>query len=603
MSQESQMNGNFIGRKLMKSLSEATARRRDDLNGESIVPSDDVYVHFFLIIPHTLHESIQYLTNSHLYRLRQHQFHDPIFRTQSEEPRSPRDLNESIHSNSAFLNYDVFSHGSSHISDLETQGSATSGRYSGSKVSEESLPFSINEAFIDSNFLNHNTCIDFMDCATMMPVEYNSLPRRKCSYHANEYRTNSLPRKHVEQRFQEPISQEEVPICNFNLAHLRAHDTFSLESKSGSKQNVAEIGQRRYSCGVQDAMRHLNQDDFENLQTLVRRNSMNTFYTQQQSDDDDDDETESDEYCSTCSSETDSKEEKEIFIDFKPSVSPVQKRMSRTLCDEEPMEKQPDSDNEDGLITSTSEEDLRMRDNQSKSCMHTYSNVPVRQDDNLLKLPNEWDVNANNRREKFRKRSISLEKAAGEESGNDELKNRLMKSGPPSPCLDERSKNISAYPSSDSLLNDSMRDHSDGNWNESQATVLQIDSNVSDSGLVSSATIQRKNISLQRQHSSMDIEALEVEDQFQDQSIITTSSTLKSGILSATAVNNNKTNVLPVLPQPTPSIAVIPSVSMEAEDFERFNTHRKSLPSTAISNRQNTRRRSVEPIVHHYSNV
>lgn len=36
------MNGNFIGRRLMKSLSEAAAKRRDDFNGESVVPSDDM---------------------------------------------------------------------------------------------------------------------------------------------------------------------------------------------------------------------------------------------------------------------------------------------------------------------------------------------------------------------------------------------------------------------------------------------------------------------------------------------------------------------------------------------------------------------------------
>lgn len=427
-----------------------------------------------------------------IYRLREHQFHDMLCRTQSEEPpRSPREINES-----PYMNYDVFSRGSSHISDLE--GSATSGRYSVSKVSEDSLPFSLNEAFIDSNVLNHNSCIDFMDSATLLPLEYNSLPRRKCSYHANEYRTNSLPRKHTE--FRDQSSQEEIPIAKFSLAHIKAHDTFSLESKTGT--NVAELNQRRYSCGIQDGMRHLSQSDFDNLQTLVRRNSLNTFYRQQS--DDEDEETESDEYCSTCSSETDSKEEKEIFIDFKPSVSPVRKRMSRTSYDDE--EKQQD----DTVITSTSEEDLRMR--ESMAYMHTYSNIPIpRHEDNLLKLPNERDVNANNRREAFRKRSISLEKPAGEGTEIDDYK--PVKSGPPSPCLIDKSKNISTYPSADSL---STRDQcSDANWNESQATVLQIDPNLPDS--LSTSTLKRKHLTLQHQHSSVDIEALEVEDQFYDQ--------------------------------------------------------------------------------------
>lgn len=430
-------------------------------------------------------------------------------------------MNESVHSNPAYINYDMISRGSSRISDLETQGSVTSGRYTASKASEESLPFSINEAYIDANILNHNSCMDFMDCATMLPLEYNSLPRRKCSYHANEYRTNSLPRKNTEHRSfvhqkeddeEEDEEEVEVPISKCSLAHLKTHGTFSIESKTGSNATVAEINQRRFSCGIQDAISHLSESDFENLQQMVRRNSVNTFYCNRQQSDDEDDETESDEYCSTCSSETESKEEKEIFIDFKPSMSPIQKRMSKSVYDDKSFDQEPESANDDPAITSTSEEDLRMRDEISILNMHTYSNVPIRHDDHLLKLPGERDVNANNRREAFRNRSISLDKNAGDEIESDEYP-KHMKSGPPSPCLDDKSKNISTYPSADSL---STRDHSDGNWNESQATVLQLESGETIPSL-STSTLKRKTVTLQHQHSSVDIEALEVEDQFVDQ--------------------------------------------------------------------------------------
>lgn len=419
------------------------------------------------------------------------------------------------------MNYDMFSRGSSRISDLETQGSVTSGPCTASKASEESLPFSINEAYIDANILNHNSCIDFMDCATMLPLEYNSLPRQKCSYHANEYRTNSLPRKNTEHRTfihqkkeddEEEEEEVEVPITKCNLAHLKTHGTFSIDSKTGSKPTVAEMKQRRFSCGIQDAISHLTESDIKNLQQMVRRNSVNTFYCDRQQSDDEDDETESDEYCSTCSSETESKEEKEIFIDFKPSVSPIEKTISKSLYDDESFDQEPDSANDDPAITSTSEEDLRVIDEKSMLNMHTYSNVSIWHDDHLLKLPGERDVNANNRRETFRNRSISLDKNAGEETECDEY-HKHMKSGPPSPCLDDKIKNISTYPSADSL---STRDHSDGNWNESQATVLQLESGETIPSLCTS-TLKRKTVTLQHQHSSVDIEALEVEDQFVDQ--------------------------------------------------------------------------------------
>lgn len=79
---------------------------------------------------------------------------------------------------------------------------------------------------------------------------------------------------------------------------------------------------------------------------------------------------------------------------------------------------------------------------------------------------------------------------------------------------------------------------------------------------------------------------------------------MKSGSAQNVA-NNNRTAL--VIPTKTPSIAVIPSVSMEAEDHEMLMaTHRKSIPSipsAAMSSRQNVRRKSAEPIVHIYSNV
>ncbi|XP_046144557.1 uncharacterized protein LOC114878668 isoform X3 [Osmia bicornis bicornis] len=67
----------------------------------------------------------------------------------------------------------------------------------------------------------------------------------------------------------------------------------------------------------------------------------------------------------------------------------------------------------------------------------------------------------------------------------------------------------SPFASSDSLTNDVTRDHSDGIWNESQATVLQADS----LALLTPSSRRRHLLLLQhQQRSSMDTEALDVEE-------------------------------------------------------------------------------------------
>lgn len=67
----------------------------------------------------------------------------------------------------------------------------------------------------------------------------------------------------------------------------------------------------------------------------------------------------------------------------------------------------------------------------------------------------------------------------------------------------------SPFVSSDSLTNDATRDHSDGIWNESQATVLQADS----LALLTPSSRRRHLLLLQhQQRSSMDTEALDVEE-------------------------------------------------------------------------------------------
>lgn len=426
--------------------------------------------------------------------------HDLLHRTQSEEPpRSPRELLEQ--QRSIFSTFDTYSH----PSDLETSKSdifmsehthghsrnlsQASGISDRSIDSHDIVALQSNNNFIDPGLVNTTGCIDFMESATQLHYDSNSLPRRKCFYHSIEYQTNSLPRKHANQYdFDGNETNDATERIKASLSQFRAHGTFSLESNASSNQSV-DYTKRRYSCAIPETLRHLNESDFEDLQSIVRRNSVNAFYTRAQSDDDDDDdESETEEYCSTCDSgeeEEDVEEggnEKEIFIDFKPSMSPTQSpygrsiRLQKTRSEGEIMcEKRREINHNDVPMVSTSEEELKVPDNDNER--YSYSPFPIKDEnvcdkEHYLKLPKDKVANGKNRREAFRNRSISLEQSALPDE-NDSAGNRSGDSKPTSPT--DKYKNISTFPSSDSLANDLTRDHSDGNWNESQVTVLQVD--------------------------------------------------------------------------------------------------------------------------------
>ncbi|XP_014468959.1 PREDICTED: uncharacterized protein LOC106741436 isoform X2 [Dinoponera quadriceps] len=149
------------------------------------------------------------------------------------------------------------------------------------------------------------------------------------------------------------------------------------------------------------------------------------------------------------------------------------------------------------------------------------------------------------RRGLFRKRSVSLEDGVQGLSSDDFMLPRSLPTSPTSPTAAAAPRRISQSPkddslpsgallhttfappgfsagtsiigqvtspfaSSDSLTNDVTRDHSDGIWNESQATVLQADS----LALLTPSSRRRHLLLLQhQQRSSMDTEALDVEDE------------------------------------------------------------------------------------------
>lgn len=220
------------------------------------------------------------------------------------------------------------------------------------------------------------------------------------------------------------------------------------------------------------------------------------------------------------------KQEKEIFIDFKPRISPVtsprsrKKRLQKTLSEGEILIDQRhfselSADAFHHPIASASEEDLKTPidddDDDASSAasaatklMYSYRNAPIKDEgicdkNHLLKLPRDDDdttVGVRTRREAFRKRSISLEDPSilldDDEDASTAI-NAMSSStittvqvhtpaksaSPPSPSscgVDGLSiRGHSDFPSTDSLANDLTRDHSDSIWNESQATVLQAD--------------------------------------------------------------------------------------------------------------------------------
>ncbi|XP_041450683.1 uncharacterized protein LOC111080405 isoform X2 [Drosophila obscura] len=167
------------------------------------------------------------------------------------------------------------------------------------------------------------------------------------------------------------------------------------------------------------------------------------------------------------------------------------------------------------------------------------------------------------KRSQFRKRSVSLDDdyaaAAGIFPAPGPGPGLRLPSTPASPCREELLlANVSTYPSSDSLANDTTRDHSDGIWNESQVTVLTADQHISDgsysSNLLLTPSSKRKNLLLQhQQRSSVDTDALDFEEQSPTYGL----QTLPKIIKTPTPTTSRPASTLPLAPPP--AIAVTPS--------------------------------------------
>ncbi|XP_058453146.1 uncharacterized protein LOC131431442 isoform X9 [Malaya genurostris] len=315
----------------------------------------------------------------------------------------------------------------------------------------------------------------------------------------------------------------------------------------------------------------------------------------------DDTKSSSDESCSTCDSESekDNKEEEEIFIDFKPRVSPVpspnvvkKKKLQKTLSEGEILL---DRKKTSVALISASEEDLKSPGGVLQQDTNLeFSETPIKDEGVFIGSL----ANSDRKKESFRKRSISLdertsteeEKGLLEELEADSKDDKII-TAPPSPSREEKLsiKSHSPFHSSESLA---TRDNSDGIWNESQTTIMT--PSLTDNGKLT-PTSRRKNLLLQhQQRSSMDTDALDMEDIADQplpplpvtavslQSISTTVSTCiltvasqlpatasqsACSLVNATATTTTTTAMTGIV-KPTPSIAVIPSLSMEREERE-----------------------------------
>lgn len=417
--------------------------------------------------------------------------HEPLHRTQSEEPpRSPFEMVKSpYHTNFVMRSGTPSAHSQLDAShgDFLPQESNTTNSAVKLSTSEDSVSMMFGFPHMFSSRISRGTNAGYIDnVSSQGSTEFNSLPRRKCAFHGGEYKTNSLPRNDKLQHYR---NQYEFQDDNDNDDNDN-DDSMLNQQCAEPYLHAQNYLKRRYSCGMQEAQRAKNQPRAHSTVNgnsyLLRRNSENNFYLSHlqqyhlQSNetgegDDDDEKSDSEEYCSTCASDNESVQEveqaeKEIFIDFKPHVSPTpslrnsKKRLQKAVSDGDAVMNKHrdvgdgDSADEANDTVKISDDDM---DGDTKESTHQ-----TRDKQKIPHLLCEHEhINVHNRREAFRKRSDSMEKSAGDEEADRYSDNRL----------DNKTKN--EYPSTDSLGNELARDYSDGGiWNESQVTVLQMDS-------------------------------------------------------------------------------------------------------------------------------
>lgn len=483
VSQGAQTNGGLNGRKLTKSLSEMTNARNVNVNSaESSIQTEELKLSCD---------------------------HEPLHRTQSEEPpRSPFELHQPNSKQSNYYQFDAPTSTSSRQSETEASKSdamSSQNIFTHSRNLSHDSANSCKSVDVSTSRASHDlSSMNFLSdsvatrtdsrgtiAETSFPNEFdqcyetNSLPRQKCVHHKAEFHTYSLPRKDPHQHNFSNDLYSQVNYAEIKNGASRLNQKRSSVSRdSSTDSNHPELNERPLPYGTNETIvaykRPSYPSDLTETQNAIRRQSAGPYRVEDQN-------SASDEFCSTCESESDSRQdqeqEKEIFIDFKPRISnnssprSRKKRLQKTLSEGEILFDNRRTVGDGVVMASASEEDLKTADDKDGN-NYLYRNAPIKDEgicdkNNLLKLPGDGvDFSLRNKREAFRKRSISLE----DPSLNDDYEH-LSAPIKSLPGLDDLSaRNHSTYPSTDSLANDVTRDHSDGIWNESQATVLQAES-------------------------------------------------------------------------------------------------------------------------------
>jgi hypothetical protein len=440
------------------------------------------------------------LPHEHATHTCSHYDHDFLCRTQSEDsPKSPLDMSYIKPSTGYMMTTaEIHSRTSSRQSQLETSRSdtmSTDNFYIDSYHSQDSA----NTAFSNSNshdnfmisrrashtlqtepiFIGRNELEQMRVPRAGQPTyefESHSLPRRTCIHHTpnEEYHTHSLPRREHHHHYlheheakvpngsvvEPDASQQRRQSMSYQDAHASYVNVSTPDTYSLSRRSSAHLQPHQLVSSVQ-AHHHQHQPQQPPLPP-------------------------SDEMCSTCSSETESssgseeeseseteqedddvaEEEKEIFIDFKPAPSPSsvatvkkKKKLVKAMSEGEILIENAGRAKQISGHAASEEDLLPPPKDYAKNL--EYTDTPIR-DEDVFKV----DIEAPSRycRETFRKRSVSLEDPlADDESARKSSRNlRANGSSPGSPDVK------STFASSDDIT----RDHSDGNWNESQATVL-----------------------------------------------------------------------------------------------------------------------------------
>lgn len=336
--------------------------------------------------------------------------HEPLHRTQSEEPpRSPFEIHQPNLKQSNYYQFEVPSRTSSRQSETETSKSDAMSSQNifthsrnlshDSANSYKSIDVSTSRASHDLssiNFLSESVATrsdshgTIAEAEANLPIEFNqcyetnSLPRQKCVHHKAEFHTYSLPRKDPHQHNYNNDLYSQVTyaeIINGTIPRQNQKRS-SISRDSSTDSNHPDVNERRLSYGTTENIvaykRPSYPSDSLEIKIPSRRPSAGPYPIE-------DPNSASDEFCSTCESESDSRQEqeKEIFIDFKPRLSnnssprSRKKRLQKTLSEGEILFDNRRHFGDGILMASASEEDLKTSDEQDEN-NYLYRNAPIK---------------------------------------------------------------------------------------------------------------------------------------------------------------------------------------------------------------------------------